>query len=193
MADSVADTADSDALICEVARLRAEIARLEDRVRTLDQLAHEDPLIELPNRRGFMRELQMLIVAGGKSAGEQAAMLFVDINGLKAINDTYGHKAGDDALNHVARLLTESVRKSDCAARIGGDEFGILLKHTDEASARETTERLRARITSCDFRCDGNPVPLGVAIGLTMIAAQDTPDAVIARADRAMYEQKPAS
>ena len=192
MGDSVAEATDSDALMAEVARLRAEIARLEDRVRTLDQLAHEDPLIELPNRRGFMRELRMVIAGGGRRDGEQAAMLFVDVDGLKRINDSYGHKAGDDALNHIARLLTDGVRRSDCVARLGGDEFGILLKHTDERSAGDTAARLRARMTECQYSCDGNAVQLGFAIGMTMIAAGDTPDDVIARADRAMYAQKPA-
>ena len=188
MDETVAEAATSDALIAEVARLRAEIARLEERVRLLDQLAHEDPLIELPNRRGFMRELKMLISASG--GRDQAAMLFVDIDGLKQINDTYGHKAGDDALNQVARLLTEGVRRSDCVARLGGDEFGVLLKHTDESNARETAARLRSRVMESGFNWDGNPLPLGIAIGLTMIGTGDTPDAVIARADQAMYEQK---
>lgn len=190
MNDTVADAATSDALISEVARLRAEIAQLEDRVRMLDRLAHEDPLIELPNRRGFMRELQML-TGGGGGEGEQAALLFVDIDGLKRINDRYGHKAGDEALAHVARLLTQGVRKSDCVARIGGDEFGVLLKHTNEASARETAGRLRSQMAECEFSCDGHSVPLGIAIGLTMIEPGDQPDAVIGRADRAMYAQKP--
>lgn len=191
MNETVADAATSDALISEVARLRAEIAQLEERVRMLDRLAHEDPLIELPNRRGFMRELQMLTGGGGGGEGEQAALLFVDIDGLKQINDRYGHKAGDEALAHVARLLTQGVRKRDCVARIGGDEFGVLLKHTSEASARETAGRLRSQMAECEFSCDGHSVPLGIAIGLTMIEPGDQPDAVICRADRAMYAQKP--
>lgn len=191
MNETVADAATSDALISEVARLRAEIAQLEERVRMLDRLAHEDPLIELPNRRGFMRELRMLTGGSGGGGSEQAALLFIDIDGLKRINDRYGHKAGDEALAHVARLLTQGVRKSDCVARIGGDEFGVLLKQTNEASARETAARLRSQMGECEFSCDGHSVPLGIAIGLTMIEPGDQPDAVIRRADRAMYAQKP--
>jgi len=192
MSETLADAATSNDLIAEVARLRAEIERLEDRVRTLDQLAHEDPLMELPNRRGFMRELRLL-VSSARPPGEQAALLFIDIDGLKRINDTYGHKAGDDALVHVARLLTDGVRKSDCVARLGGDEFGILLRQSSEAIAGETAARLRSKVSECEFICDGNSLRLGLAVGLTMIAVGDTPEQVISRADRAMYEQKSAA
>jgi diguanylate cyclase (GGDEF)-like protein len=176
----------------EIERLREKIAHLEERVRLLDQLAYQDPLIPVPNRRGFLRELEMLIGRVSRY-GESAAMLFVDIDGLKQINDSYGHKAGDEALIHVAGVLTQSVRKSDCVARLGGDEFGILLSHADADSARETAARLTARIEADETSCDGNPLPLGVAIGLTMIEPSDTPAAVIDRADRAMYEAKAAA
>lgn len=173
----------------EIARLREMIAHLEERVRVLDELAHQDPLMALPNRRGFMRELESAIARVSRY-GESAAMLFVDIDGLKNINDSFGHKAGDDALIHVASALSQGVRKSDYVARIGGDEFGILLVHSDEASARDTANRLTAQIESDESDCDGNKLGLGIAIGITMIAPNDTPDAVIGRADRAMYRDK---
>lgn len=176
----------------EIERLREKIAQLEGQVRHLDELAHQDSLVELPNRRGFMRELKMLIDRAGRY-GERAAMLFVDIDGLKAINDTHGHKAGDSALIHVAALLSAGVRTSDCVGRLGGDEFGILLAHVDEEQARETADRLTAQIQAQEANCDGNLLPLGVAIGMTMIEAGDQPDAVISRADRAMYERKAAA
>ena len=176
----------------EIERLREKIAQLEDRVRHLDALAHQDALIAVPNRRGFMRELESLI-ARVTRYGESAAMLFVDIDGLKRINDGFGHKAGDEALIHVAATLTNGVRKSDCVARLGGDEFGVLLVHADEVSARDTAARLTAQIEADETSCDGNALPLGVAIGMTMIAPNDTPDAVIGRADRAMYAEKSAA
>ena len=189
--EGATESAGEEAL-AEIEQLREKIARLEERVRLLDQLAHQDPLIPVPNRRGFMRELESLIARVSRY-GEGAAMLFVDIDGLKQINDSFGHKAGDDALIHVAGVLTAGVRKSDCVARIGGDEFGILLAHADEESARETAARLTRQIESDDTCCDGNPLPLGVAIGITMIAPNDTPDAVIGRADQAMYRDKSAA
>ncbi len=92
MADQSIDLSGED-LVSEVARLRDEIARLQSMVERLDELAHLDSLLELPNRRGFMRRLEALI-ARVKRYGDDAAMLFVDIDGLKGINDRHGHKAG---------------------------------------------------------------------------------------------------
>ena len=80
-------------------------------------------LIDLPNRRGFMRELERLIARVDRY-GIDGAMLFVDLDGLKIINDTLGHRAGDEALIQVAALLVKGMRHSDVVARIGGDEFG---------------------------------------------------------------------
>jgi len=176
----------------EIDRLREKIARLEERVKLLDRLAHQDSLLDLPNRRGFLRELDRLIDRAGRY-GESSAMLFVDIDGLKRINDSFGHKAGDVALAHVAALLSEGVRKSDCVARLGGDEFGILLAHSDRQSALEAAERLTAQIERCEAICEGNRLTLGVAIGVTLIEEGDSPDAIIARADQAMYRAKPAA
>lgn len=175
--------------LAEVERLRDRIAQLEARVRQLDELAHQDALLGVPNRRGFLRELDALIARVSRY-GESAAMLFVDIDGLKRINDSFGHKAGDEALIHVARLLSDGVRKSDCVARLGGDEFGILLAHADDKAASDTAERLTAAIEQDETVCDGNRVSVGIAIGFTIIEPNDTPDAVIARADRAMYADK---
>jgi diguanylate cyclase (GGDEF)-like protein len=192
MTEQVTDVSDAERLIAEISRLRAQVAHLEERVTQLDQLAHQDSLINLPNRRGFMRELESLIGRVSRY-GESAAMLFVDIDGLKRINDSYGHRAGDEALIQVAGVLASAVRTSDCVARLGGDEFGILLAHVDENSARETAARLTSLIDDHESHCDGNRLPLGVAIGVTAIVANDTPDSVIGRADRAMYREKSAA
>lgn len=191
MTDGGPDLPDADAF-AEIERLREKIARLEERVRTLDDLAHQDSLVSVPNRRGFMRELESLIARVNRY-GESAAMLFVDIDGLKRINDSFGHKAGDEALVTVAATLSAGVRKSDCVARLGGDEFGILLAHASEDSARETAERLTASIECCKVAWDGNVLPLSVAIGATVIGPADAPDSVIVRADRAMYVEKSAA
>lgn len=187
-----AESESADDPLAEIERLRETIARLEERVKALDALAHQDVLIPLPNRRGFMRELESLIGRVSRY-GESAAMLFVDIDGLKRINDSYGHRAGDEALIQVAGVLASAVRTSDCVARLGGDEFGILLAHVDENSARETAARLTSLIDDHESHCDGNRLPLGVAIGVTAIVANDTPDSVIGRADRAMYREKSAA
>jgi diguanylate cyclase (GGDEF)-like protein len=192
MTNSVADISDADRLLAEVGRLRAQIAELEGRVEQLDRLAHQDSLVNLPNRRGFMRELDRL-VDRARRYGEGAAMLYVDLDGLKMINDTFGHKAGDEALIEVAQLLVGGVRRSDVVARIGGDEFGILLGHADELSAHETAGRLVDLIADCDFMHDGDALPLSVAIGVAVIGAEDEPESIMARADEEMYRRKAAA
>jgi diguanylate cyclase (GGDEF)-like protein len=188
----VVDVEDRDRLIEEISSLRGKVARLQERVEQLDQLAHQDSLINLPNRRGFMRELERLIARVDRY-GINAAMLFVDLDGLKMINDTFGHRAGDEALIQVAGLLSKGVRHSDVVARIGGDEFGILLEASDESDAQETAARLIEQISGCEVLHDGDALPLSVAIGVGMIDALDTAETVMERADEAMYRRKAAA
>jgi diguanylate cyclase (GGDEF)-like protein len=190
--DGIGNSADEDGLAAEVERLRGMIRSLEDRVLQLDRLAHQDALIDLPNRRGFLRQLDRLIDRV-RRYGDQGAMLFVDIDGLKAINDTYGHLAGDGALIEVARELAAGVRKSDTVARLGGDEFGILLERADEETALETSERLAKRIAACDFSFDGVKLKLGVAVGVGLIGSEDSAESIMRRADKAMYRAKSAA
>jgi diguanylate cyclase (GGDEF)-like protein len=192
MSDQVGEDEDVKRLVEEIGRLRGHVALLEQRVEQLDQLAHQDSLIDLPNRRGFLRELERLIARAGRYDAK-GAMLFIDVDGLKAINDSFGHLAGDEALIQVADLLASGIRKSDVCARIGGDEFGILLESADEKSAHETASRLIDLIASCELLHDGNELPLSVAIGVSLIEANDTVETVMARADEEMYRRKAAA
>jgi diguanylate cyclase (GGDEF)-like protein len=185
------DVSDVGQLVSEISALRARVAQLQERVEQLDLLAHEDSLVDLPNRRGFVRALERLIDRVSRYQ-EKAALLFVDLDGLKLINDSFGHQAGDAALIQVARLLVGGVRKSDVVARIGGDEFAILLGHSDEESARETAARLVDVIADSDFTHDGQVLPLSVAIGAALIEADDSPESAMARADHEMYRRKAA-
>src|SRR3954471_625150 len=105
MSDQVNDAGDVERLIDEVQHLRGKVAQLQERVEQLDQLAHQDTLINLPNRRGFMRALERSIDRACRY-GEHSAMLYVDLDGLKMINDSFGHAAGDQALIRVSSLLT---------------------------------------------------------------------------------------
>ncbi len=184
------ESRDPAELLEEIALLKERIARLEEQVGQLDGLAHRDALVPLANRRGMIRELEAMI-AKHERHEVPAAVLFVDLDGLKLLNDIFGHQGGDAVLVHVARQLLNGVRTEDCVARVGGDEFCILLDHADEASAIETAARLANMVASDDFLIDGQPVPLSVAIGLTVVERGDTPTTVLARADQAMYRMKP--
>ena len=187
--DGLVSMAEAEALIGEIERLRAEMATLETRVGQLDKLANRDSLVRLPNRRSFIASLEILI-ARLRRFGDPAAILFVDVDGLKAINDKFGHKAGDEALIEVAQLLVSSVRKKDFVARMGGDEFGILLEHADELTAWQMALRIVETVARSQFCVDGACLPLSVAIGVGAIEPGDNPQSAIERADKEMYRVK---
>ena len=185
-------TADPEALIAEISRLRGEVAILESRVEELDRLANLDSLVPVANRRGLITQLDMMI-ARHERHGTPAALLFVDVDGLKALNDAFGHAAGDAALIHLTEMMIASVRQNDLVARIGGDEFAILLDHADEGNACDTAARLAERVADCEFCFEGKCLPLSIAIGFTVIQQGDSPVAVLDRADEAMYREKDAA
>ena len=185
-------TVDPEALLAEVARLRGEVATLEARVEELDRLANMDSLVPVANRRGLISQLDMMIARFDRH-GTPAALLFVDVDGLKALNDAFGHAAGDAALIHLTEMMVASVRQTDLVARIGGDEFAILLDHADEQSACETAARLADRVAGCEFCFEGKCLPLSIAIGFTHLQSGDSAVAVLDRADEAMYREKDAA
>ncbi len=192
MHDVALEQCDPALLLEEITRLRADVAQLQAKVEELDHLAHRDALVPLANRRGMLRELEAMI-ARHERHGTPGAMLFVDLNDLKMLNDSFGHVGGDAALVLVAEKLLEGTRANDCVARLGGDEFCVLLDHADEKSALETAERLVDIIAGEQFLFEGTPMQLSVAIGVTLIEEGDTAGTVLARADKAMYRVKAAA
>lgn len=177
------DLADENAL------LRASLAELRERLGEMERIADTDTLTPLPNRRRFERELQR-VVSHASRHGTPAAVLYIDLNGLKGINDRYGHVAGDAALIHVARLLQELIRSSDVVARIGGDEFGLILDHLDHNSAIETAERLGRCISRSPLELGGTQVAIEAAIGVATVLPGDSAEDVMRRADANMYRAK---
>jgi diguanylate cyclase (GGDEF)-like protein len=170
----------------ENAVLRAYVAELEARLKVLERLADSDTLTPLPNRRFFMRVVERAIAQLARH-GTPAALLFVDLNRLKEINDGHGHSVGDEALVHTAWVLREKVRSGDVVARIGGDEFGVLLEYADDAAAAEKAAALCAAIVAKPLH---GRIPISCSIGIAPLQASDTPEAALARADTAMYESK---
>lgn len=188
----VVHSVDVGPLIEEIARLRKKVARLETRCEELDREVHRDALVPVANRRGLLRQLDMLI-ARHERHDVPAELLFVDVDGLKALNDSCGHSAGDAALIHLARLMVAAVRQTDLVARLGGDEFAILLDHADEAAAMDTADRLVNAIAGSDFTHHARPLPLSVAVGITSLEKGDTAAAILDRTDREMYRAKVAA
>ena len=176
-------------LLGEIERLRGELARSEARLADLDRLAHRDPLVDLPNRRSFINALQR-VLPQVQSDGAQAAVLFADVDGLKQINDKFGHRAGDRALVKVAHVLVESVRKGDIVGRLGGDEFAVLLEDADELSAWRMALRIAEAVGESSLQLGDRALPLSVAVGAALVEKGDTPDSVLSRADQVMYRFK---
>ena len=166
--------------------------------RELELQARTEALTGLLNRRAFLADLRRRLDRqdrAGEAAGPAGALLFIDLDNFKPINDLLGHEAGDAALVAVANLLREAVRPVDLVARIGGDEFAIWLEAVDAEAAAKRTEALsRASASALPAMLRSGPAALTFSIGcaLRRIGTVETPEQLIARADAAMYAAKRA-
>lgn len=174
--------AEVDALKAQLTAERARNAELETRV-------DEDPLTGLLNRRGFLKALERAL-AYARRYKASAALVFLDLDGFKAVNDRHGHAAGDWVLGRVGRMIAGAVRASDVAGRVGGDEFTVILWNLDETQARAKARALEVLISDSDFSQGGKRYALGLSAGFAMLSDSDTSEAVLARADEAMYARK---
>jgi len=175
----------------EVARLEAELAAMRDKLRELEARADIDPLTDVFNRRGFERELKRAIAHVARYGGS-AALVYLDLDRLKPINDRHGHSAGDAVLRAVAAALVQRVRASDTVARLGGDEFALLLWNLDERNAIAKSAALELAIDALQVPFGSELLTVGLSAGVAMLdAPTDAADAV-ARADAAMYARKTA-
>ena len=178
-------------LIDEVAELRHELVTTQRRLLELERLADEDALAPISNRRAFLRDLARTIKSVERY-GAACSLLYFDVNGLKTINDTHGHAAGDAALIHVAEVLRQNTRESDVVGRLGGDEFGVLLARANRAIATHKAGQLAQAVAEAGFTWDGTTVPISVAFGAHGLSPGEDPQEALAAADRAMYRQKRA-
>ena len=160
--DPLKDTLAS--LLGELGRLKRELDKAKARAAHLEKLADEDALMPVANRRAFMREMSRL-VALAQRYGTTSAVVYIDLNGMKTINDRWGHNAGDAALLHVARTLIDNVRHADVVARLGGDEFGVLLVKTGQEAAEEKAAALAEAIEANPLVWNGMSICLSAATG----------------------------
>jgi diguanylate cyclase (GGDEF)-like protein len=178
-------------LAAEVDRLERELAGARARMSELETHAEIDPLTDVLNRRGFERELKRSL-AHTKRYGTSAALLYLDLDGFKTVNDRHGHAAGDAVLKAVATVLARHVRASDVVARLGGDEFAVLLWHLTEADAQGKAQTLEAAVSRTTATHAGVTLSVGASAGTALLLPLDRPADVIERADRAMYARKAA-
>lgn len=163
------------------------------RIYILEQEAITDPLLGIFNRRCLDRRLKEEVLRA-KRHGLDLMLLMVDIDRFKAVNDTWGHHTGDLVLQHVARLMLDSLRQTDIIARYGGEEIVVLLPHTPCAEGKQVAERLRETVEHTPLQPGQNnaaQVTVTISIGCACLhAEQDTPQSLLERADQAMYQAK---
>lgn len=158
----------------------------------MKKMATTDHLTNLLNRRGF-NEYGERAFSAARRAGAELSVIMTDIDRFKYINDKYGHAAGDSALVHFARLVSESRRKEDVIARVGGEEFALLLPGTNLRDAMALADQMCSKIGSSPMDMTSVGLPMTSSFGVAAISAKDKSlDDMVLRADRAMYRSKRA-
>jgi diguanylate cyclase (GGDEF)-like protein len=176
-------------LLAEIERLKNDLIRAEWKIADLEARADVDPLINILNRRGFARELARSL-AYVKRYGTPAVLMFIDLDGFKAVNDRHGHAAGDALLKTVAAELARHVRASDVVARLGGDEFGVLMWNLDAAQASAKARELENIIAQAAVTHGAATVAVGASAGIAPLQGDLNAAQILDAADRAMYARK---
>ncbi|UVH59057.1 GGDEF domain-containing protein [Variovorax paradoxus] len=167
------------------------LAKLLDNQEALARLAHHDTLTGLPNRKLLDERLQQALIHARQRA-QQVAVLYLDLDGFKDLNDTFGHEAGDKALGEIAHRLRALVRHTDTVARIGGDEF-VLLATDFEEPVKQAALTLAQRCIDAiaqPLQLERSSMVIGVSIGIALGNGSETPQDLLATADKAMYRAK---
>jgi diguanylate cyclase (GGDEF)-like protein len=168
-------------------------AKVAERTAELHAMAMSDTLTGLPNRRALMHMLPQALKRAVRLR-RSCAVLFLDLDGFKGINDSYGHEEGDELLQQVGARILASVRKTDTVARLAGDEFVVILEMLPSPGDAEATARKILPHLRNPFALSNNVVTIGASIGVAVFMPDDVPDmaALLARADQAMYKAKAA-
>ncbi len=160
--------------------------KLLDKTRELEVLASHDSLTSLYNRRKFSEVLQLEVKRFNRY-GEKFALINIDIDHFKKVNDTFGHDVGDMVIRSLADIISANIRSSDSAARWGGEEFLILIIEADENACVKIAEKLRSTLKQTEVEPVGY---ITASIGVTQIRPGDTEESIIIRSDQALYQAK---
>jgi diguanylate cyclase (GGDEF)-like protein len=182
----------SDELAALARYARELVTIVQQQVQELKSLSQTDALTGLPNRRAFDERLELVLAQFARQK-MPAALILMDVDFFKKYNDTYGHPAGDDALQTIAQCLRTSLRRElDMPARLGGEEFGVLLQGVTAEQACAAAEHLRTSMQSMALAHSANP-PLHVmtmSLGVAVVAEDDNAATLYRRADEALYQAK---
>jgi diguanylate cyclase (GGDEF)-like protein len=174
-----------------IRRLSAELATANARIEELEAWADTDVLLDILNRRGFERELDRAL-AYLRRYGATAALIVLDVDRLKPINDGFGHAAGDAVLKGIVHVVLRHIRSSDVVGRLGGDEFAVLLWNLTAREALAKAAALEQAIDALTFVFRGRSLSAGASAGVAELTPEDDAVAALERADRAMYARKAA-
>ena len=178
-----------DEVLAAAVRAEQTLAIQRARIRYLEGLSITDELTGLLNRRGFHLELNRSL-ARAQRAQETGLLLLCDLDHFKAINDTYGHMAGDAVLCAVAGLLQTKTRRSDYVARLGGDEFAVLMTHSARPQAERRGAILAGLINNLVIEWEDHKIPVSASFGFEGYHHGSQPDVLLFLADRALYRRK---
>ena len=172
-----------------IRRLRRQLAEALAKIEELQTHADTDFLLGVLNRRGFERELNraMAYIARYRATG---ALIVLDVDRLKPVNDAFGHAAGDEVLKAVVGILQRHLRASDVIGRLGGDEFALLLWNLSETDARAKAALLEQAVDRLSFQFGGQAVTAGVSAGVALLGPHAEAGRALEEADRAMYVRK---
>lgn len=180
-------------LIAEVlsyaASAEQRMAEQQERIALLEQVSVTDELTSIPNRRGLKNALGRILASTARKR-ENGVFAFIDLDGFKDINDTYGHMAGDAVLRHVAGMLRRAVRPQDAIARIGGDEFAIILTDCSEEDGRNRLSVIQETINETPAVYADMELKIGCSLGMRSFDSFSDPQELITAADCAMYRDK---
>jgi len=172
-----------------IRRLKSQLAKAQSRIDELEACADQDFLLDIPNRRGFERELSRA-VAYIKRYHASGALIVLDVDRLKPINDAYGHAAGDEVLKAIVAVLLRHVRSSDVIGRLGGDEFALLLWNLSETDARAKAASLEEAVDGLSFVFRGRRISAGASAGVAILGVHAEAGKALEEADSAMYVRK---
>jgi diguanylate cyclase (GGDEF)-like protein len=172
-----------------IRRLKAQLAEATARIEELQASADTDFLLDIPNRRGFERELNRSIGYINRYHAS-GALIVLDVDRLKPINDAFGHAAGDQVLKAIVAVLLRQVRSSDLIGRLGGDEFALLLWNLSETDARAKAALLEQAIDALSFSFRGRNVTAGASAGVAILGPHADAGRALEEADSAMYLRK---
>ena len=191
---------DEDEVLNKISKLNNELSsitrelskknlKLEKANQQIKELSRKDPLTDLYNRRAFMEYFEKQL-AQSKRHSNSLTLIITDIDNFKEINDTYGHSTGDDVLEGLGQILSQETRQEDMAARVGGEEFAILLVKTDTNNACNYAERVSQKLK--DFELEAISEPVTLSFGISAARPDDDLDSLYKRADQALYKAKEA-